>query len=90
MFTALKKLLHDCLTENDGASYCPFRVAGFALSSTGIPTFIGGTIWDIYQTGHFDSMVFAGSFSAMMGGMTILATGVAIKARTDAPAEGRG
>lgn len=88
MFAGLKKLLRDCLTENDGASFCPFRVSGFALSSTAIPTFIGGTLWDIYKTGHFDSMVFAGAFSTMLGGLTILATGVAIKARTDAPARG--
>jgi hypothetical protein len=85
MWAELKKLLHDCLTENDEVTYCPFRVGGFVLSGSAVPTFIGGAIWDICKTGHFDAMTFAGAFSTMMGGLTVLAAGVAIKARTDAP-----
>lgn len=86
MFAALKKLIHDCLTENNGITYCPFRVGGFALSASGIPTFIALSVWSSLKVGHFDVMTFAGGFTTMMGGLTILATGVALKARTDAPA----
>lgn len=86
MFATLKKLLHDCLTENDGDSYCPFRVGGFALSAGGIPSFIGCAIWTTIQTDHFDAIAFGTAFAAMMTGMAALAGGVALKARTDAPA----
>jgi hypothetical protein len=82
MFGALKKMLKDCLTENDGASYCPFRLGGFALSGTGIPTFIGCSVWQTFN-GHFDSLAFGTAFAAMMGGMAMLAGGVAMKAKTD-------
>lgn len=88
MFATLKTLLHDCLTENDGVSYDPFRVGGFALSATGIPTFIGCAIWTTVKTGHFDAVAFGTAFAAMMAGMAALAGGVALKARTDAPPGG--
>jgi formate hydrogenlyase subunit 3/multisubunit Na+/H+ antiporter MnhD subunit len=87
VWATLKKLVHDCLTENDGASYCPFRVSGAALSMAGIPTFIGCAIAELVRTGHFDAMSYGGAFAAMMGGIGVLAGGVAIKARTDSHTE---
>lgn len=83
MIAQLKQLVLDCLTENDNKTFCPFRVGGAALSIGGIPTFIGGWIYNTVKLGHFDGLAFAGSFSAMMGGITVLCAGVAIKARTD-------
>jgi hypothetical protein len=78
----IKKLIHDCLTENDGTSYCPVRVAGAALASAGIPTFLGCALYSAYQ-GHFDAVAFGGGFAAMMTGLGVLAGGVALKAKTD-------
>lgn len=86
MIAQLKQLILDCLTENDNKTYCPFRVGGAALSLTGIPTFIGGSIYDIVKSGHFDAMAFSGAFSVMLGGISVLAAGVSIKARTDTKA----
>lgn len=83
MLEQLKTLIRDCLTENDNSTYCPFRVGGAALSVGSIPTFVGGSIYNIIKAGHFDAMDFAGAFTAMMGGITVLAAGVAIKARSD-------
>ena len=80
----LKKLIRDCLTENNGTSYDPFRVAGAALSAAGIPTFIGGAIVQIH-TGKFDLIQFATAFAAMLAGLAVLAGGVALKAKTDTP-----
>lgn len=85
MIATLKKLIKDCLTENDGASYCPFRVGGAVLSATGIPTFIGCTIYTVLQTHHFDMMSFGAAFAAIFGGMGALAGGVGWKARSDTP-----
>jgi hypothetical protein len=78
----LKKLVKDCLTENNGSSYCPFRVAGAALSAAGIPTFLGCAVYAAYQ-GHFDPIAFGGGFAAMMSGLGVLAGGIALKAKTD-------
>lgn len=83
MFATLKKLIHDCLTENDGQSFCPFRVGGFALSATSIPTFIICSIMSVHKTGTFDAVAFGTGFAAMMGGLAVLAGGVALKAKTD-------
>lgn len=86
MLASLKKLIHDCLTENDGQSYCPFRVGGFALSAGGIPTFLGCVIWTTIKSGHFDAISYGTAFGGMMAGLGVLAGGVAFKARTDTPA----
>lgn len=88
VFASIIKLFRDCLTENDGASYCPFRVGGFALSGSAIPTFIGCTIWTTIRSGQFDAVTFGAAFISMMSGLAILAGGVALKARTDTPADG--
>lgn len=80
---SLTKLIKDCLTENDGTSYCPFRVAGASLSTLGIPTFVAGGITSIVKTGSLDYIAFATGFSAMLAGLAVLAGGVALKAKTD-------
>lgn len=87
MRALIKKLIHDCLTENDGVSYCPFRLGGAALSVTGIPTFIGCAIYSTVTSGRFDYVGFGTSFGMIMTGMAGLAAGVAIKARTDTAAQ---
>jgi len=83
MFAQLKKLIHDCLTENDGKSYCPFRVSGAALSATSIPTYAGAAITCLIKSGTLDFVAFGTGFAAIMGGLGLLAGGVAFKARTD-------
>jgi hypothetical protein len=80
----LRKLVKDCLTENNGTSYDPFRVSGAALTAAGVPTFIGGALAQIFH-GHFDPVQFAMAFATMLGGLAVLAGGVAIKAKTDTP-----
>lgn len=81
----LKKLIKDCLTENDGQSYCPFRVAGALLTSTSIPTFIGSTLYTVFLNHHFDYIAFGTAFGAMASGLSVLAAGVGFKAKTDTP-----
>lgn len=80
----LKKLVKDCLTENNGTSYDPFRVAGATLTSAGIPTFIGAALVQIH-TGKLDLFQFATAFATMLAGLAVLAGGVALKAKTDTP-----
>ena len=79
----MPKLLRDTLTENDGTTYCPVRVAGAALTSLGIPTFIGGAAWSAHAAHQFALMPFAQAFATMMGGVALLGGGVAAKALTD-------
>lgn len=81
------KVLRDCCTENDGVSYDAFRVAGFALSALGVSTFIAGVIYSTVVTGKFDMAGFALGFGGMMSGLAVLATGVALKQKTDIPKE---
>lgn len=86
MWAMLKKLVKDCLTEMDGKTYCPFRVGGFALSSTGIPTFIALAVYTAVKSAdhHFDMIGFGTAFGAMMTGLALLAGGVAVKAKGEA------
>jgi len=81
----LFKMIKDCLTENNGQSYCPFRVAGCALAASGIPTFLGCAIYATYKSGSFQFAQFGIGFASMMTGIAVLATGVAFKAKTDTP-----
>jgi hypothetical protein len=80
-----KKLVHDCLTENDGQTYCPFRVSGLFLNLMGFPTFIGCSLYSVFRDHHFDMIAFGTAFGAMLSGCAVLAGGVAMKARTDNP-----
>jgi len=82
MFDTIKRVLKDCTTENNGSSYCPFRVTGLALASGGIPTFVGAGALAAWH-GHFDFVAFGTGFAAMLGGLGVLAGGIALKARTD-------
>lgn len=82
MWEQIKRLVKDCLTENNGTSYCPFRVTGLVLAGGGIPTYIGAGILAAWQ-GHFDFVAFGTGFAAMLGGLGMLAGGIALKARTD-------
>jgi hypothetical protein len=87
MWAELKKLLHDCLTENNGTTYCPFRVSGFVLNAMSFPTFIGSTIYTVIHNHTFDMTAFGMSHAAILAGCAALAGGVALKARTDLPAQ---
>jgi len=79
----LRKLVKDCLTQNDGTSYCPFRVGGAIYSGLSFPAFIFGAIYSTIREHHFDYIGFGTSFGMMMGGIALLAGGVALKAKTD-------
>jgi hypothetical protein len=85
MWQTIKKVIKDCCTENNGTSYCPFRVSGFAFSAGACPTFTACAVWTTIQTGHMDYMAFGAGFASIMGGLALLAGGVAFKARTDTP-----
>lgn len=83
MFETIKRVVKDCVTENNGTSYCPFRVSGFGFAAGGCPTFLACALWTTFKTGHCDYMAFGAGFASMMGGLALLAAGVAMKARTD-------
>lgn len=82
MWETIKKAIHDCLTENDGASYCPVRILGFGLATPATITYLVGGGISIYN-GHFDFNAYATGFTEMMGGFGVLGLGVAAKAFTD-------
>lgn len=82
MMQTVSKLLRDCLTENDGASYCPLRVAGMSLALPSVVIFLAGGAVAI-SVGKFDPQQFASAFTTMMGGFGLLGLGVAGKALTD-------
>lgn len=88
MWSILKKLINDCLTETDGKTYCPFRVGGFSLSAAGIPTFLGLAVYAVVKSAahQFDMIGFGTAFGAMMTGLALLAGGVAVKAKGETPA----
>jgi hypothetical protein len=82
MFTVLRKVFKDCTTEVDGKTYCMFRVGGGLLTMLSVPAFIGLTIYSTVRPEHrFDMIAFGTAFGAMMGGIGMLAGGVAFKAR---------
>ncbi len=85
MFATLAKVLKDSTTENNGQSFCAFRVAAVTLIATGFPTFLGCVVYTVVRNGTFDMGSFGAAMCAMLGGCGILAGGVAAKARTETP-----
>jgi hypothetical protein len=83
VWVSFKKLVKDCLTENDGKSFCPVRCVGGAISIPAIVIFLvaGGRM--AFQPA-FPLRDFAVSFSIMMGAIcTGFGVGIAVKAFTD-------
>jgi hypothetical protein len=84
MWSTIKKIAKDCMTEQDGQTYCPFRIAGAGLTSTSIPAFIGLSIWSVVKDGqHFNATDFSIAFGGMMTGISVLAGTVAFKTRSE-------
>jgi hypothetical protein len=83
VWATIKKVVKDCLTENDGKSYCPVRCFGaaFSIPSIGIFILAGGRM--AFQPA-FPLHDFAMSFSIMMGAICAgFGVGIAVKAFTD-------
>lgn len=85
MWATVKKVFKDSTTENNGESYCAFRVAAVALLGTGFPTFLSCTVYTVYRNGTFDMVSFGTALCAMLSGTAVLAGGVAFKNRSDTP-----
>ena len=83
MDAILKKLCHDCLTQNDGKSYDPIRCGGALFTVPAIGVFLWGTVWSTMANHRFDFNGFAIGFGAICTGIALLAAGINIKARTD-------
>jgi hypothetical protein len=79
----IKKIVKDCLTENDGKSYCPVRCFGAVLAIPSIAIFLVAASRMALQPA-FPLHDFAMSFSMMMGVIcTSFGVGIAVKAFTD-------
>jgi hypothetical protein len=83
MFRGLHKVFRDVNTENDGKSWDAVRVAGSTLLIPGIPIFFWGVIYNTLHTGHFDFGGFAWGMGGIASVILSLASGVALKARSD-------
>ncbi len=87
MWQTVKRMVKDCLTENDGKSYCPVRCVGTAFSLPSIAVFLTAGCRMAFQP-NFPLHDFALSFSIMMGGIAGgLGLGIAAKALTDNQAQ---
>jgi hypothetical protein len=80
---SLHRMFRQVNTQNDGKTYDPVRLAGSALLIPGIPVFFWGVIYNTLQTHHFDFSGFAWGMGGISSVILSLATGVAVKARTD-------
>jgi hypothetical protein len=89
MWRALKKILKDCMTEQDGVTWCPFRIAGCGTTATSIPTFIWLAVWSALHGQPVDLKDFAIAFGGMMTGISVLAGTVAFKIKSEIPPGGQ-
>jgi hypothetical protein len=79
----VKRIVKDCLTENNGVSYCPVRCFGAAFSLPSMAIFMVASARMALQP-KFPLHDFAMSFSIMMGAICAgFGVGIAVKAFTD-------
>jgi hypothetical protein len=83
MWKTLGKIIKDSVTENDGHSFDIVRISGALLVTSGVPTFIWGTIYTTLHEGHMNFEGFATAFGGMCAGVLALAGGVSVKQRSD-------
>jgi hypothetical protein len=82
----LSKLINDCLTENDGVSYCPVRVIGMGFGLLLVIMFVAGWVFLVYKTRTFDPTLFVATGASLMTVLvTAIAGSVSLKALTDKP-----
>jgi len=83
----MKKLIQDCLTENDGKSYDITRVIVALVGGSGFPTFLGCTIYSVISSTdhHFDMQSFGIAMGAILAGLCTAAIGIGQKQKTDTP-----
>jgi hypothetical protein len=81
----IKKLIKDCLTENDGQSFCPIRCFGAALTIPSVIIFIAAAARVVFSSGFssFPFHDFSTSFSIIIGGIGVWSAGITAKAFTD-------
>lgn len=76
------KFFKDCLTEADGATWCPFRIAGVSAAVSCIPTFVGLSIYTVVFRGEpFHPSDFSTGFGGLMMGIGVLASAVTAKTK---------
>jgi hypothetical protein len=85
MLDTARKVFKDCTTENNGTSFCPFRVSVMFMIFTGWPVFLGAVIFTVWHSHTFDMIAFGTAFGAMFAGTATLAGGVAVKSRFETP-----
>jgi len=83
MWAEFGKACKDCVTQNDGQTYCAFRIAGCATIFSSLPVFLGCVIYSVVHSKPFDMVGFGGAIGAILSGAALLAGGVAIKSRTE-------
>jgi hypothetical protein len=87
MWATLKKLVKDCITENDGQSYDVIRVIVMLVGASGFPTFLGLAIYSVIASPEhrFAMTEFGAAMCAILVGLCTAAIGVGQKQKTDQP-----
>lgn len=81
-----KKIVLDCITENDGASVCPIRVAGWMLLLPAVLIFNVAAALMLYKNSTLDLQQYGVALITMTSAVTaIFSLAVAVKAITDKP-----
>lgn len=80
MVAFLKKLVKDCLTENNGESYDVIRVITLLIGGSGWLTFLYKVL---SSTAPFDMSGFGTAMCLILAGVCAAAIGVAQKQKTD-------
>lgn len=85
MWPQFKKVIHDCLTENDGHSYCPVRCIGALAIVPAIVLLLWFGAWQM-RAGSLTLMGFVQALGVLAGIIvSVFAAGVSLKAMTDKP-----
>lgn len=83
MFDLIKKVIHDGLTGIDGITYDPLKVIGYPSAMLAISVYLAGAVVALVKNGALDYLAYASGFTALMGGLMVIAAGVAVKSHTE-------
>ncbi|HWU35474.1 MAG TPA: hypothetical protein VN023_09600 [Methylovorus sp.] len=83
MIALVKKVIHDCLTGADGATYDPARVYG----AMAVNVFLVNALYALYKGQTWDPVNYGTGFGILLAGF---GAAVALKSKTEPTAEDPG
>lgn len=83
MIDLIKRVLHDCSTGIDGATFSPVRIVGYSSCTCAVIIYFANSIYMAFTKSTFDYVSFGSGFALIMGALLAVGAAEAVKTKTE-------